>query len=322
MSSVVPPDDPRLLGVDPASRRDVWVKKLLYPAHTIPTALAPVMVGAGLAVHHEVFAIVPIVGAFLFGWLVQLGGVLADNYFNLKRYRNDTEHPALVHALDTDLLTLNEVRNATAGVFTLAAICGLALIGIGGVPVILVGIGAIVVSILYSLELTDLPLHDLYFFIFFGPVSVAGTYYLQAAYTLADPFPLWFPPESLPLVAVLAGVPIGAITTAILVVDNIRDLDFDRQKNDRTLAIVIGERWSRIEYHGLLLVAYLAPFVLWATTGIGPFALLPLLSLPFAAYVARRMQTARTYIELHPMSPRTGQVLLVFAVLFGIGLAI
>lgn len=309
-------DNPRLTGVDPDSRRDVWVKKLLYPAHTLPTAAAPVLVGVGLAIDQGVFAPLPALAVFLFGWLVQLGGVLADNYFNLRRYHNDSEHPALVHALEADILTLDEIKRVTVGVFALGAVVGAYLVLVGGVPVIVVGVASMGVSLLYSIEITDIPLHDVYFFLFFGPISVGGTFYMQAVADVT--FPMTLPSGSLPAVAVIAGIPVGTITAAILAVDNIRDLEFDRDKEDPTLAVVIGERWSRVEYYGLLTVAYLVPGGLWLWLREG-LVLLPLLSLPYAVLVAIRMSQARTYIELLPMSPATGRTLVIYSALLGVG---
>ncbi|MFW5938110.1 MAG: UbiA family prenyltransferase [Halanaeroarchaeum sp.] len=314
-------DNPRLHGVDPTSRRDVWMKKLLYPAHTIPTAGAPVLVGLGFAVGDDVFAALPALAVFVFGWMVQVGGVLADNYYNLKRYRDDAEHPALVYALDHDVVSLAEIRRAFVVTFLAAAFVGGYLLVRGGLPVLFVGASAIAASILYSLEITDIPLHDLYFFFFFGPVSVGGTYYLQAVWTSVGGFPTWVPPGTLPLPVVLAGVPIGALTANILVVDNVRDLDFDLEKDDTTLAVVIGERFSRRQYDALLAVAYLWPIVLWVAFDVAPSVLLTLLSVPLAVHVARQFHVARTYVELYPVSPRSGQVLVAYAALLALGAA-
>lgn len=314
-------DNPRLHGVDPTSRRDVWVKKLVYPAHTVPTALAPALVGVGFAVGDGVAAWLPALAVFLFGWLVQLGGVLADNYYNLKRYRNDAEHPALVYALDHGIVDLTEIRRAFLVAYLVAAMVGVYLLTRGGIPVLVVGVAAVGVSLLYSWEITDVPLHDLYFFFFFGPVSVGGTYYLQAVAPM-NGVPTWVPPGSLPLAVVLAGVPIGALTTNILVVDNVRDLDFDREKNDRTLAVAIGERRSRQQYDVLLGLSYLWPLVLWLGLETSATVLLPLLSLPLAVVVARSFHRARTYPALHSLSPRSGQLLLVYAVLLAVGAAL
>lgn len=312
-------NNPRLHGVDPRSRRDIWLKKLLYPAHTIPTAAAPVLVGTGFAIGDGVFRWGPMIAVFVFGWFVQLGGVLADNYYNLVRHRDDAEHPALVTALEQDLLTLREIRVASLTAFLVAAIAGLLLVVVGGIPVVLVGVASIVASLLYSAELTDLPLHDLYFFVFFGPVSVGGTYYVQAVGATATGFPMTLPPGTLPLVVVFAGLPIGALTTTILVVDNVRDLEFDREKNDTTLAVLLGDRASRYQYHALVALAYLVPLVLWGHFETGSGLLLPLLSLPLAVVAAWKFHSAETYVELHPISPLTGRVLLFYAVLLAIG---
>jgi len=132
-------------------------------------------------------------------------------------------------------------------------------------------------------------------------------------------FPTWLPLGTLPLAVVAAGVPVGAITAAILVVDNVRDLEFDREKADLTLAVVIGERWSRVEFDALLALAYLMPPVLSLWTDLGPWVLLPLLSLPYAAVVRRQWARAHTYSELLPMSPRTGRFLVLYSVLLAVG---
>ena len=81
------------------TRGEVWRRKLLYPGHTLPTAAAPVLVACGLAVHDRVFALAPALLALLAGWLIQLGGVLTDNYENLLAQPEDREHPELVAAL-------------------------------------------------------------------------------------------------------------------------------------------------------------------------------------------------------------------------------
>ena len=93
------------------SRREVWTRKLLYPGHTLPTAIAPVAVAIGLAAHDRVFAALPVLLAFLAGWLIQFGGVVTDNYANLIRQPDDREHPELVQAVASGLLSLADLRN-------------------------------------------------------------------------------------------------------------------------------------------------------------------------------------------------------------------
>jgi 1,4-dihydroxy-2-naphthoate octaprenyltransferase len=148
-------------------------------------------------------------------------------------------------------------------------------------------------------------LGDPLFFVFFGVVSVTATYYVQAGAVTS--------------LALVASLSVGALTTNILVIDNIRDLEHDREKNERTLAVLIGPRWSRVEYVMLLAIAYSIPVWLWLGWGMGRLVLLPLLSIPYAVVVARRVLRARTHDEMIPLTPQAGQVLLAYCVLLGVG---
>ena len=291
------------------SRRDVWVRMLLYPRHTLPTAAAPVIVAVGLAQRDGVAAWRPAVAAFVAGWLVQLGGVIADNYFNLTRHPEDREHALFVEALKAGIVTLAELRRAIWGCYAGAVVMGLYLVAVGGVPVVVVGLASIAGSLAYSAgprPLGDNGLGDPLFFAFFGIVSVTATYYVQAG--------------AVTFLAFVASLPVGALCTNILVIDNIRDLEHDREKNERTLAVLIGRGWSRVEYVVLLAGAYAVPVWLWLHWEMGRLVLLPLLSIPYAVVVARRVLRARTHDEMIPLTPQAGQVLLAYCVLLGVGL--
>ncbi len=308
----------------PLSRRSVWVDMLLYPRHTLPTAAAPVLVATGLAWADGVAAPGAAVAAFLAGWLIQLGGVIADNYHNLLRHPDDQEHPALVRALRAGVLSLAELRRTFLACYGVAAVVGALLVYVGGVPALVIGLTSVAASFVYSggpKPLGDHALGDPLFFVFFGIVAVVGSYYVQAAATLAAPFPLGVPAGTVTATSIIASLPIAALTTNILVIDNIRDLDYDRAKRERTVAVVIGRRWSLVEYDLLLVVAYAVPLWLWYRGAFGPAVLLPLVSAPYAANVARQVARARSHEALIPMSPRAGQVLLAYSVLFAVGLS-
>lgn len=307
------------------TRRDVWLRMLIYPRHTLPTAAAPILVAVGLALQTEVFALLPTLTAFLAGWLIQLGGVITDNYHNLKRHPHDREHALFVQALNTGTFHLWEVKRAAYTCYLLACLVALYLIYVGGLPVIGIGLASIAASLVYSagpFPLGDNGLGDPLFFVFFGIVSVTAAYYVQAAAVLAEPLSWTVPPGTFTVTAVWASLPIAALITNILVIDNIRDLDFDREKGEVTLAVLIGSKWSRMEYVAMLVLAYAVPIGLWLVGSFTAWVLLPLLSLPYAWIVARRVFEARTYAELLPMTPQAGQVLLVFALLFAVGLAV
>jgi 1,4-dihydroxy-2-naphthoate octaprenyltransferase len=310
---------------DVVTRRAVWVGMLLYPRHTLPTALAPVAVAVGLAGHDGVLAPWPALAALVSGWLIQLGGVITDNYHNLTRHPDDVEHALFVEALRRGVVTMDELRRAIYACYVCAALVGIYLLYVGGLPVTLVGLASAAASLAYSsnpFPLGDHGLGDPLFFIFFGPVSVVASYYVQAAAKLAPPWTLSLPAGTVTGAALAAGLAVGALTTTILLVDNIRDLDYDRSKGERTLAVVIGARWTRIEYAVLLAFGYLIPFWLWLRGGFGPLVLLPLVSLPYGLLVARRVWRARTHEVLIPMSAQAGQVLLAYSFLFAFGVAL
>ena len=296
---------------------------LLYPRHTVPTAAAPVAVATGLAVAHGVVAPGPALGAFVAGWLVQLGGVFADNYNNLRRNPDDREHPAFVRALDHGVITLVTLRRSVQATYLAAVVAGLYLVWVGGIPALVIGVASILASLAYSSDpfpLGDRALGDPLFFVFFGMVSVVGTYYVQAAASLAANFPVAPPSGSLPPEAFLVSLPVAALTTNILVIDNIRDREFDAEKSEITLAVLLGDTWSRVEYLTLMVLAYaVPPFLLWRGAGVA--VLLPLLTLPYAVLVAVRVWRRRTHEELVPLTPQAGQLVLLYGMSFGLGLA-
>jgi len=307
------------------TRRDVWVGMLLYPRHTLPTALAPVAVAVGLAARDGLLAPGPAAAALAAGWMIQLGGVFADNYNNLRRHPEDREHPAFVEALRRGIVSLDLLRRAVLACYLLALLPGAYLVWVGGVPAVAIGVASVVASLAYStgpFPLGDRALGDPLFFLFFGVVSVAGTYYVQAASLLAGPLPLSPPAGSVSGTAVLASLPVAALTTNILVIDNIRDRPFDEEKGEVTLAVVLGDRWSRVEFVALLAVAYAVPVAIWIAGRAEGWALLPLLSLPYGLVVALRVLRRRDYEALVPMTPQAAQLVLAFSVLFGAGLAL
>lgn len=303
------------------TRREVWTRKLIYPGHTFPTAIAPIIVSIGLAWHDRVFAALPVLLAFLAGWLIQFGGVVTDNYTNLVRSPKDREHPELVEAIESGLLSLADLKATILASFALAVVFGLALYAMAGWPVIAIGLASIAASWAYSAGPFPFGRHgfaDPLFFLFFGTVSVLGGYYVQAAVTLGPEH--WR--EALPLAAVAVSLPIGALITDILIIDDIRDWEFDRVKGKNTVAVRFGKIYSRCEFVALMAFAYLAPFWLWRSYDFSAWVLLPLATLPLAVMVARTVWTKDRYIDLLPMTPRLAMLTVAYSTCLAIGLAL
>jgi 1,4-dihydroxy-2-naphthoate polyprenyltransferase len=195
-----------------------------------------------------------------------------------------------------------------AVVFGLAAILGLYLAYLGGLPIVLIGIAAIISAIAYTggpFPLGYYGLGDIFVFIFFGLASVAGTYYVQAGFV--SPAAWWMT------------IPPGMIITAILVVNNLRDLENDRKAGKHTLAVIFGERVTKIQYMVCLALAYLImPIAAWV--GIVPWtSLLTWVSLPIA-YQAARVTLTQKGRPLNAALASTGQTALLFSLLFWAGL--
>ncbi|MGZ5649087.1 MAG: 1,4-dihydroxy-2-naphthoate octaprenyltransferase [Usitatibacter sp.] len=307
------------------SRAEVWKRKLLYPGHTLPTAAAPVMVAIGLAVHHHVADPLAALFALLAGWLIQVGGVLTDNYENLVQQPQDPEHPELLRALRNGTLTLPGLRTAIYACYGAALLAGLYLIGHAGIGVLAIGVLSVAASLAYSAGPFPLGRHalgDPLFFLFFGVVSVVGAYYVQAAPAEGATFGSWLVAGALAPAAFALGLPVGALTTNILIIDDIRDREFDAVKGKRTIAVRWGTKWSRAEFVALLLLAYLAPFWLWISSGFSAWSMLPLLTLPFAISTARDVLTRDRYEDLLPTTPKAGRLLFAYSMLLAVGVAL
>jgi 1,4-dihydroxy-2-naphthoate octaprenyltransferase len=196
------------------------------------------------------------------------------------------------------------------GVFACAALVGLYLTAVAGWPVLLLGLLSIAAAYLYTggpRPYGYVGLGDLAVFVFFGPAAVVGTSYVQSL-TLSP-------------LAWLASIPVGALATAILVVNNLRDIETDARAGKNTLAVRLGDRATRHYFLLLLAVAYAVPLLLWGTGLTTAWVLLSWLSLPLAVSVARRVRTEHG-LPLNGCLVRTARLEVVFAVLFALGLAL
>jgi len=309
-----------------AARR-IWVDLLLYPTHTFPTAAAPIFVAAGLAAHDRVVAPVAAIFAFVASWAIHVGGVFADNYALITKHRDIPEHPELLAALRDGSLTLRGLRLAIVACFVLALLTAPVLAGSVGWPAVL-ALGAIgtVASLGYGggpLPYAKLGIADPVFFAMFGVIAVPATYVAQAGIAdqrsltaLLDAF------RSLSPNVYVAALPVAALVTNVLLIDEIRDADFDRAKRWRSGAVRWGRGFTRVELWTLTIFAYLIPFWLWARGGYTIGALLPLATLPTAIDIARRVRRARGFEELFPLTPRASRLAMVYGALSGLGLGI
>jgi 1,4-dihydroxy-2-naphthoate polyprenyltransferase len=307
------------------TRREIWVRLLLYPGHTLPTAAAPVAVGVGLAIHDRVFALLPALLAFIASWLIHVGGVFADNHELLRKHPGLSEHPELLQALVNGTLTLNELKCAIAACFALPVLIVPYMFRIGGLPTLAIGLIGAVASASYAAgpwAYARRGWADAVFFLMFGVIAVVGTYYAQMVRVhgaSGDGFALW---RALPLSVFVLGLPVGALVTNVLVIDDIRDRKFDAQKGWRTMAVRFGLAGSRTEYVALSMFAYLTPFWFWLGLGYSAWVLLPLLTLPLAYHVGAALLAKEQTEDLLPMTPKASLLAFLWSILLAIGVAL
>jgi 1,4-dihydroxy-2-naphthoate octaprenyltransferase len=275
---------------------------------TLPAAAAGVVMGSALAWQDGFFRFDAAFACLVTALLLQVGSNLANDVFDFERGADTAERSGPVRVTQAGLLSPSQVKAGMAVVFGLAALFGLYLAWLGGWPVLLIGIAAILSAIAYTggpFPLGYYGLGDLFVFIFFGLAAVAGTYYVQAG--------------SVSTAAWWMTVPPGLIITAILVVNNLRDLENDRKAGKHTLAVRMGEQATRVQYLVCMIAAYLVmPLAAWV--GAIPWsALLAWLSLPWAIHSARIVLTRRDR-PLNAALAGTGQTALLFSILFWAGL--
>ena len=304
------------------SRRRAWL--IAARPQTLPAAAAPVIVGVGLAVESGVFAPFPALAALVGAALIQIGTNFANDYYDAIQGADTDDREGFTRVVASGLIEPAEVKRAMWLTFAAAIIVGTALVYVGGVPILVIGLASVAAGIAYTGGPYPLGYHglgDVFVFLFFGVIAVTGTYYVQAAAVAAEAFPLWIPEGTVTLAAIVASLPIAALSTNILVVNNVRDINEDAQTGKRTLAVRFGYRFSRAQFLGLLALAYATPFWFFAR-GYGLTVLLPLVSIPLAAVIARTVVTETTGEALNPALESTGKLLAAYAVAFAVGLAI
>lgn len=312
-------DQPPLLG-----QRSIWVDLLLYPTHSLPTAAAPVLVGLGLAAHDGALAPGPALVAFLGSWLIHVAGVFTDNHELLRLHPDVEEHPELTAAVRSGALRLRALAAATGLCLGLTLLTVPYLLRLGGTPVLLLGAIGVAAALGYAggpLAYVRRGLADPIFLLMFGVVGVAGTYYIQAvAHGMLPPGLASL--ASLPARVWLVGLPSGALVVNVMLVDDLRDQDFDRVKGWRTGSVRFGTGFTKAEITTLAILALAAPVAFWLGLGLGAWVLLPLAGLPLAWRTVQAVRRAQRRDELVPLSPRMARLVLVQSALLAAGLAL
>lgn len=275
---------------------------------TLPAAVVPVLVGAAVALNAGVFRALPFWATLLAATLIQIGTNFANDYFDFHKGADTAERLGPVRVTQSGLIAIGTVRSGMLLIFGLAALVGLYLVAVGGWPILLIGVLSIAAGVLYTGGPWPLGYHglgDLFVFVFFGLVAVMGTTFVQMG--------------AVPLAALVNALPIAMLATALLVVNNLRDIHTDRAAHKYTLAVLLGARVARAEYLLLLLLAYLLPLLNWWLGAAPLWFWLPWLSAPLAVRLLRIM-LYQDGAALNPALKGTGLLQLLFGLLLSASL--
>ena len=286
----------------------VWVLAARLP--TLTAAIAPVAVGTGVAVHDGRFSLWPALAALLGALAIQIGANLANDVSDFRRGADTAERIGPPRVTQLGLLSQRQVLTAMWVTFAVATLAGVYLTAVAGWPVIAAGVGSILAAIAYTggpWPFGYRGLGEVFTFVFFGLVAVGGTYYVQA--------------EILTFEVLAAAVPVGFTVSAILIVNNIRDIETDAVAGKRTLAVMLGRRLSRWQFSATLALAWIVAVALWPI-GFGPQALLALLALPLAIGPLRAVLRSEDGPTLNTALRATARLHLAFGLLIAVGAAL
>jgi 1,4-dihydroxy-2-naphthoate octaprenyltransferase len=285
-----------------------WIGAARPP--TLVAAAVPVAVGAAIAHAEGSVNWLAVVAALAGAFLIQIGTNFANDVFDFEKGADTAERLGPTRAVQAGLISAAQMRRAMWLVFGLAVLVGLYLTTVVGPLVLLLGAVSIASGIGYTggpFPLAYNGLGDLFVFLFFGFAAVLGT--------------VWVGHGTVSWLAFAAAIPIGALSTAILVVNNLRDIETDRKAGKMTLAVRFGARAAYAEYVGMIALAFAVPVALVITDLASPWVLLSLAASPLALYSVVKVAKTRGR-ALNAMLVRTAQLLLLFGFLFTAGLAL
>jgi 1,4-dihydroxy-2-naphthoate octaprenyltransferase len=285
----------------------IWV--MAARLRTLPAAIAPVLVGTALAGYYHQFHPLRLAAALLASVFIQVGTNLSNDYSDARRGADTDDRLGPVRVTAGGLVPPDRVLVATYVSFGLAVLFGVYLVVVAGWQLLLVGAASILAGVLY----TGGPrpygyegLGEVFVFLFFGIVAVAGSYFVQTKHLIWEAFAL--------------AVSVGLLASAILVVNNYRDTDTDRRAGKKTLAVRLGRERTRALYAGMVNLAYAPPLVVLVLAHYRVWLLLSWLTIPLSNRLIKTVEAHTDGPTLNQVLAQTGMLQLAFCVLLSIGI--
>ena len=275
---------------------------------TLLAAFVPVVVGSALAISANKFYLPYSIIALLCSVLIQIGTNFTNDLYDYLKGSDTVKRKGPRRVLASGLISVNEMRTAIIFVFGLTFLLGLYLVFSVGILILWVGIISIFAGIIYTagpFPLAYNGLGDIFVFLFFGIVGTMGTYYLHT--------------QEISLLSLIVSIPVGALITNILVVNNFRDIEEDKVANKKTLAVILGREFSKWQFIFLIVISYLTSFVLHFSFNFSIWIFLPFITLPFSVILIMMLYTLNGE-DLNKTLELSAKFSGLYGLLFSIGL--
>lgn len=287
----------------------VWMEAARV--RTLPASLVPVLVGASLAWNHGLLHWLPTLIALFCAILIQIATNFANDYFDFRKGADTTERVGFARASSSGEIAPKTMLSASLFLFFLAFLSGLYLVYVAGWPILIIGLMSIAAGLLYTggpFPLAYNGLGDLFVFLFFGLAAVMGTYYVNTLKWVPEAF--W------------ASVAVGALSTMILAANNYRDIHTDRKADKKTLAVLLGERFTRWQFLFLALLAFTIPPHFYFRENYEAVVLLPMILIVPVFFLVKRFWTESRKEEFNSVLVQTAKLMTAFGMLFSLGIVL
>lgn len=256
------------------SKLHIWI--LASRPKTLPAAFVPVLVGSSLAYNQGKFYPLYSLIALICALLIQIGTNFTNDLYDHLKGADTKKRKGPLRVLSAGLISTKEMKLAIVLVFCLTFLMGLYLVYVTDWNIFIIGVLSIIAGLAYTAGPYPLAYHglgDLFVFLFFGIIGTMGTYYLHH--------------QEFTFMSFLVSLPVGALITNILIVNNYRDVEEDKQASKNTLAVILGKKFSKYEFIFFLILAFFIPFVLYLKFNFNATIFLPYVTLPFAVILIK-----------------------------------
>ncbi len=278
---------------------------------TLPASIVPVIMGIAIAIKQDSFDLFLGLITIFCALMIQIGTNLVNDYSDFKKGRDDEHRIGPLRVTQAGLVSEKQIKNSIYFVLLLIIVSSIFLIYRGGIPIIIIGIFSLLAGYFYTGGPSPygyLGFGDIFVLIFFGPVSLAGAYYIQ---TLSVNIPV-----------IIAGFGPGLISVAILVVNNIRDYDNDKRTGKKTLVVRFGRNFGILEYLYSLIIAVIISLTLGLYDPIYLYSSISAFIIFLVFYPYKVLKTTKDGKTLNKLLSFTGKILIIYGLLFIIGLFI